>query len=179
MAWITNEEFLDAVELFRGDLIEAARRNCMSSADVEDAVQCAVFTRMKQLEAYDPEKSSLKTWVTKQVIWAAQDMNYQHERDMEPEQAEITWDVQMRPETDKPYDARYASNEPSYDPKTEIRYAVHEALAKLDPEDKTVATAYYLEEYTLEECAYKLGVPLRTLERRIKGIKKQLQALLS
>jgi len=176
--WITEQEFVDAVELFRHDLVEAARRSCISIADVEDAVQNGVMWCVGHLEQYEPEKASLKTWVTKKVIWAARDINYQHERDIPPVVEDDGAYIQARPKEDRAYDTRYETDEPSYDTKIELRLAVHEALAKLPESDRNIAVALFLEEYTVDEAAAKLNIARTTLVRRVPVIKNTLRGLL-
>lgn len=73
------------------------------------------------------------------------------------------------------------SEHPTVDPypAIELKVAVEKALAQL-PEDTAVAVRLvHMEGHTIEEAAERLGVPMRTLQKRLQRAAPQLRELLA
>ncbi len=186
---ITESEYLEAVESFRPQLIEAAEQHCWAPCDAEDAVQDAILYCLGKLHAYDRNKASLKTWVTNIVIYRALNTNPYHgsQRKLaepyrgfsEEEEAELiknrdgALDIPKRAQT-KPRPPQ----EEGYDPQLDRKISVQQAVAKLPERERSTVQAIFFDGYTEEEYAKQQGVTDRTVRRWLADAKIRLRELL-
>lgn len=176
MSHLTEQEYLEAVEDARADLISIARNYCKVKDDAEDAVQEAIIYCHKKLADYDPLKASLITWVTNIVIGRARHLNYYRDRDMVTEAVfdDIPEDESVRRAQKKP---RWKAevDEDIYEPKYDLVLDVQKVLGQLPAEEQDAVRAVMMEGHTEQEYADSVGVSRRTVSRQLARAKETLR----
>ncbi len=135
--------------------------------DVEDILQDVWLRVFRHADAYDPQKSSPKTWMFSIARHAAADMGRKHARNREvlsihnaPENESDTYSLGDLIEShEPPSDARITL--------VEEQRIVGEELAALPGDLRDVVVRFYLDGEHYLEIADRLGIPIGTVKSRL------------
>lgn len=171
-----EDALVSVVESKRDYLIYIAEKYG-AGKDAEDVVQEAAAYCFSTLDRYSGEKGKLFSWLTLVVAHRAVDL-VRRGRNEYGEKI-ITYDnfvsgsnadeEELETVVDYGIDHR---------PQLDLKIDVQRAFKALPDKDALLARAVYLEGMTNKEAALALGIPVRTVERRMPVIKQKLQYLL-
>jgi RNA polymerase sigma-70 factor, ECF subfamily len=141
--------------------------------DAEDVTQ-EVFLRVyKALPTYDPERASVRTWLTKMVINACQT----HRRRNFLRKL-LHHEPEIGGEAPEPIDPSLWGAPEDHALQLEIRRTVKEVLLKLRPEHRTVLVLHYYLDLSCPEIAGMLDCPEGTVYSRLHYARRLVQAQL-
>jgi RNA polymerase sigma-70 factor (ECF subfamily) len=152
--------FEDLVRRHRGPAIGLAARIC-GPGDAEDAVQAAFLSLWQGIDAYRPERASVKTWLFTIVRNRAIDV-------LRSRPAAEPTSIDSHPEEADPVhtEALIAQREESVE--------VRRAVAELPGDQRQVLELAYFKEFSQPEIARALKLPLGTVKGRARLGKMKL-----
>lgn len=139
-----------------------------NNGDAEDLVQEVFIKVFKNRKVIDPE-AGFKSWLYKIATNTVYD--WWRKRKTRPETVPLE-DYTELPET--------FSQDESYNIVEDIERQedIEKALERLKPNSKTVILLYYFREFTYEEIAKILNLPLNTIKTHLYRAKKELKEIL-
>ncbi len=141
--------------------------------DAEDVTQ-EVFLRVyKALPTYDPERASMRTWLTKMAVNACQT----HRRRNFLRRL-LHHETETGAEEPEPIDPSSWGAPEDHALQSEIRRTVKEILLKLRPEHRTVLVLHYYLDLSCPEIAGILDCPEGTVYSRLHYARRLVQAQL-
>lgn len=138
----------------------------------EDLTQEIFIKVFRSLSSYKPQSGALMTW----TVRVARNHLIDHYRKFKTERAQ-TDSLEVEYETASENPARYASPVEELE-KGELSERIHQALLKIPEDLREAVILRDLEEFTYEEIAEVLRVPLGTVKSRINRGRVELARLL-
>lgn len=150
----------ELVERYQQPLFTVALRMLGNRQDAEDVMQ-AVFGRVfRDLASYDPTHRFF-SWVYRMTVNAA--LNAQRDRKTQ---------LPIEDQIDLPAVGGGA------DETLAVETQVHQALAALKPDDRTIVVLRYFQSLSYDEIAEVLGVPAKTVKSRLFTARERLRVWL-
>ncbi len=127
---------------------------------VEDVYQQVLLEAWERFPSYDPDRSSLRTW----LATIARSRAIDHLRRRVPE----------------PYDASLAGQRDGHEPPIDVaeRLALEELLGRLPAEEATVVRLHFHFGLSQSQIAAHRGIPLGTVKSRTASALRHLRAML-
>ena len=161
----------------RGWLAVVVRQKVKNRTDVEDIVNDVslkvILTKHKPSTRFDPQKGNLRSWVAK--IADNEIADYFRKRGQETTFKELTKFGEDDEEEEVPdVPETMFANETD----EELKVIIRSAVRKLEEPSRTIVRLHFWERLTQEEIARELGIPLATVNRRLKHDLDHLRELL-
>jgi RNA polymerase sigma-70 factor (ECF subfamily) len=169
-----NADAFDLVFNVHHDYVYGLARNLLGNPqDAEDVTQDVFLRVYKALPSYQPERASIRTWLTRLAVNACQS----HRRrnflrsllSRTPDEGEETPDQE---------DLSLWGAPEAHAVQTELRQAVKQVLAKLKLEHRTVVILHYYLDLSCQEIARILECPEGTVYSRLHYARRVVQAQL-
>lgn len=144
-----------------------------NAQDAEDVTQDVFLRVYKALPSYDPERASIRTWLTKMAVNACQTHRRRNflrnllSREPDPDS-----------EAPDPIDPSLWGAPEDHALQSEVRRTVKEVLAKIRPEHRTVLVLHYYLDLSCPEIARILECPEGTVYSRLHYARRVVQAQL-
>ena len=144
-----------------------------NTQDAEDVTQ-EVFLRVyRALPSFDPERATMRTWLTKMAVNACQTHRRRNflrgifQRNLEDDT-----------ETMGPVDPSLLAAPEDHALQNELRRTVQAVLKKLKPDHRTVLVLHYYMDFSCPEIADMLSCPEGTVHSRLHHARRMVQARL-
>jgi RNA polymerase sigma-70 factor, ECF subfamily len=148
-------------------LAHALLRNTQDAEDITQEVFLRVY---KALPSYEPERASMRTWLTRMVVNACRSHRRRNFLSY------LLRPTQLADEDAGPVDHSQWAAPEDHALKSEMRHAVHEVLAGLRYEHRAVVLLHYYFDLPCPEIARILGCPEGTVYSRLHYARRVVQA---
>jgi len=164
-----KDAFAALVNRFQPPLFAYLGRMGLSAAVTEDVAQEAFIRAWQAREQFDPQRSSLSTWlftITRRL--AINELNRTSHR---YEQSSDMQDVDHADEI--------STQSEQVLQRSEQQALLHKAMQKLDDNDRSLLALAYLKDLELSTIADIEGIPVGTVKSRLYRIRQQLKQTLN
>lgn len=169
-----NADAFDLVFNVHHDYVYGLARNLLGNAqDAEDVTQDVFLRVYKALPSYQPERSSIRTWLTRLAVNACQ--THRRRNFLRSLLSRTPDDGEETPDQE---DLSLWGAPEAHAVQTELRQAVKQVLAKLKLEHRTVVILHYYLDLSCQEIARILECPEGTVYSRLHYARRVVQAQL-
>jgi RNA polymerase sigma-70 factor (ECF subfamily) len=169
-----NADAFDLVFNVHHDYVYGLARNLLGNAqDAEDVTQDVFLRVYKALPSYQPERSSIRTWLTRLAVNACQ--THRRRNFLRSLLSRTPDDGEEAPDQE---DLSLWGAPEAHAVQSELRQAVKQVLAKLKLEHRTVVVLHYYLDLSCQEIARILECPEGTVYSRLHYARRVVQAQL-